>query len=539
MIVSCEKCSTKFKIPDEKVTEKGVKVRCTKCSHTFRVSKPASGAATTTGPLDDPFAKFGGSGAPPPVPSVPSVPLSAPQPRISAPAQSFELGDGDFEAPTRVGDISSLIAQSTARAPAPQARPEPLPIPKPQSLMAPAPPEKGRSKPFDIGALELESAPEPQESSGPKPFDFGDLGGAELEAAPPPPAAAAKPFDFGDMGGSELEAPVPMSTPAPAALPKIEAPSFAAAASQKPTMASARAPAAVPASSADDRFDIFGGGSDAPPPSGEALPEAAPAEGPVDTPEGLDFGGNNSVNDDISSLFGDAPPIDTSPAPKRAAATMPGANAGASPVAVARISLKSVVAVGGKPLVPEPIEEVSSTAVDLVPPNRRRAVNAVMATLLALIFLGVGGVFLNDGRFDLSFFKSLATSQPYVAGDISNGLYDTESGRPVFFVRGSVSNTSDEPKRLGVTISMLEGDHVLREASSVAGVAPSPEAMFKLGSAAELETLLATLGEKAEAVPPRATVPFVVPFYEYPTDLKGFRVKVVVAALAPKSTASR
>ena len=45
MIVKCEQCQTKFKIPDDKVTEKGVKVRCTKCGHTFRVKKePPAGA---------------------------------------------------------------------------------------------------------------------------------------------------------------------------------------------------------------------------------------------------------------------------------------------------------------------------------------------------------------------------------------------------------------------------------------------------------------------------------------------------------------
>ncbi|NNB91506.1 zinc-ribbon domain-containing protein, partial [Corallococcus exiguus] len=39
MIVQCEQCQTRFKIPDEKVTEKGVKVRCTKCQNTFRVAR--------------------------------------------------------------------------------------------------------------------------------------------------------------------------------------------------------------------------------------------------------------------------------------------------------------------------------------------------------------------------------------------------------------------------------------------------------------------------------------------------------------------
>ncbi len=37
MIVQCEHCKTKYRIPDEKVKEKGVRVRCPKCNNTFVV----------------------------------------------------------------------------------------------------------------------------------------------------------------------------------------------------------------------------------------------------------------------------------------------------------------------------------------------------------------------------------------------------------------------------------------------------------------------------------------------------------------------
>jgi predicted Zn finger-like uncharacterized protein len=39
MIVTCSECKTKFKIADAKVTAGGVKVRCSKCKHTFLVTK--------------------------------------------------------------------------------------------------------------------------------------------------------------------------------------------------------------------------------------------------------------------------------------------------------------------------------------------------------------------------------------------------------------------------------------------------------------------------------------------------------------------
>ena len=42
MIIQCAKCQTKFRLDDSRVTEKGVKVRCTKCKHVFSVKKEVS-----------------------------------------------------------------------------------------------------------------------------------------------------------------------------------------------------------------------------------------------------------------------------------------------------------------------------------------------------------------------------------------------------------------------------------------------------------------------------------------------------------------
>lgn len=70
MIVKCEQCQTRFKIPDEKVTDKGVKVRCNKCGHTFRVTRDMAQPATATpqppAPPSDPFARFGAPREEPP-----------------------------------------------------------------------------------------------------------------------------------------------------------------------------------------------------------------------------------------------------------------------------------------------------------------------------------------------------------------------------------------------------------------------------------------------------------------------------------------
>ena len=39
MIIQCEKCLTRFRLDDSRVTEKGVKVRCTRCKYVFSVRK--------------------------------------------------------------------------------------------------------------------------------------------------------------------------------------------------------------------------------------------------------------------------------------------------------------------------------------------------------------------------------------------------------------------------------------------------------------------------------------------------------------------
>ena len=48
MIVQCEHCQTKYRIADEKVKGKGVKVRCAKCENVFTVAPPENDIQTTT-----------------------------------------------------------------------------------------------------------------------------------------------------------------------------------------------------------------------------------------------------------------------------------------------------------------------------------------------------------------------------------------------------------------------------------------------------------------------------------------------------------
>ncbi len=115
MIVECEKCSGKFKLDDSKVTEKGIKVRCSKCKHVFTVKKPSSGlpefSTDSAGPSEDPFQDFsfsddidlGGE------PEVPSETERAPSPPPSS-DRGPGLADEGGKAPASPGGSDNFGA---------------------------------------------------------------------------------------------------------------------------------------------------------------------------------------------------------------------------------------------------------------------------------------------------------------------------------------------------------------------------------------------------------------------------------------------
>ena len=45
MIVTCERCATQFQLDDARVPKRGVRVRCSRCKHAFRVVPEAQRAA--------------------------------------------------------------------------------------------------------------------------------------------------------------------------------------------------------------------------------------------------------------------------------------------------------------------------------------------------------------------------------------------------------------------------------------------------------------------------------------------------------------
>ena len=75
MIVTCEKCSTRFELDDAKVPKQGIRVRCSQCKHAFVIEPPE----LSTSDRIHRAAEEGLSGSAPPIPE-PSQDLPDPAP---------------------------------------------------------------------------------------------------------------------------------------------------------------------------------------------------------------------------------------------------------------------------------------------------------------------------------------------------------------------------------------------------------------------------------------------------------------------------
>jgi len=213
VIIACTQCHTRFKVPDGKVTARGLKVRCSRCGHTFRIY-PDSGAeagadatpaaARPRGP--DPFPAFGPEGtsdmektpargtavsallaqmAPPPEAEDFDVDVSGVEPPSTEPAWNFP------PPPARPGQGSGAAAvafqaEAPAEFPGPMASPAVARAPLP---VRPLPPAAG-----PIGgemASLFEEQPADVAADGPGGPEW--MGG--LEAAPSHPAAVSPPAE--------------------------------------------------------------------------------------------------------------------------------------------------------------------------------------------------------------------------------------------------------------------------------------------------------------------------------------------------------
>ena len=513
MIVKCEQCQTRFKIPDDKVTDKGVKVRCTKCSHTFRVTRDmAQPAGAATPGAADPFARFG-------------APSTPPDSELTKPGV-FALG---VEA-SKTSEVKRAPAYPTS-APAPPAYPGSAPPAPPGGFDFSSLTPPGQTSPT-VPAVPAFTPP----SAAPvvaSPFDFAAI--ARPTSSPPPPASASA-FDF-----SNFAAPTQPMAPLPPA--RQSAPVATATAATSPALpAFDFSQASPPAPTGGGAFDMGG--------------LSAQSSAPMDLGGGPAFSGAGSSADGFFAGADDAGPGPASPVDGAAARAMFDMPAPAPDLldvpapepetASARnIERVSVARVHGSPQ-QQPAAQQAPLPEE--PARRRTAVgivvNVAIAAVLVLGLVVVGSAYLNEGKFSTDALSleglknTFAPSVAFVANDVSNGLYETRAGRSVFFVRGEVMNRSEASVKVVVKAEIVEDGKVVRAGESWAGEPASPEEIFLIDNTESLEGLNRKVEKRALVVPPGAAAAFVVPFTEYPPDLKGFRVRVSARAVAVSPTAA-
>lgn len=233
MIVECSQCHTKFKIADEKITDRGVKVRCSKCKHMF-VVKPGGVEAAP-----EKVAKGKAAGIPgdifkaptrveprPPATPPPGKKFPLPLPSVpagAAPALEDEIdldSDGPIPAPSRMPsklpDPPPLDQMPTMPTRPPPKAPTLAPAPSGSGVPAvtvrpPEAPAKSDLGDSLFGDLSLESeAKKPLvEPQGQKPV-------AAPKPPPPPPPPDDDPFAGIDVSASPqvAEKPPPWAAPA-------------------------------------------------------------------------------------------------------------------------------------------------------------------------------------------------------------------------------------------------------------------------------------------------------------------------------------
>ncbi|HZX93786.1 MAG TPA: zinc-ribbon domain-containing protein [Myxococcales bacterium] len=208
MVVQCPTCQSKFRIADEKVTERGVRVRCTSCKNVFQARRPGSGAVDGPPGVTMDLSTLAASPVARPASRAPAS--HAPRPAAPRPAA---VRNGDAAA--RRLDADDLFGMAELTGDAPLAAPPP----------PPPPPAPARTKPAaGYANLELDLGDEPvappaHEAPSPPP-------------PPPPEDAAPEPQAAGTAGALSdpfdgLSFGEPDDDPTPPQAPRKQTPAAA------------------------------------------------------------------------------------------------------------------------------------------------------------------------------------------------------------------------------------------------------------------------------------------------------------------------
>jgi len=109
------------------------------------------------------------------------------------------------------------------------------------------------------------------------------------------------------------------------------------------------------------------------------------------------------------------------------------------------------------------------------------------------------------------------------------GLYDTAAGPAVLVVRGEVRARGGAQGPLRVRVALVDGSRTVATAEALAGAAASPEDVFAVSTAEQVDSLRRALDERAvKGLAPGASAPFLVLFPAPVPDMAGLQVRTTV-----------
>ncbi|RKH80071.1 hypothetical protein D7Y21_32775 [Corallococcus sp. AB045] len=172
--------------------------------------------------------------------------------------------------------------------------------------------------------------------------------------------------------------------------------------------------------------------------------------------------------------------------------------------------------------------------------------NLAIATVLVVALGALGAMYLRDGKVDPSTLSPdrlrtlvLPASRPFIASDVSNGLYETRDGRMLFVVRGEAENRTGAAAAVRVRAALFDGDQRVRSTEGLAGALATPEELHAVTTREAATALRQRMDAASLPVPPGGKVPFLVLFQEFPADLAGHRLEVTLEPIPSEPTADR
>lgn len=172
------------------------------------------------------------------------------------------------------------------------------------------------------------------------------------------------------------------------------------------------------------------------------------------------------------------------------------------------------------PPVPEPPpgrEMVSSALTGLV-----GAALAVAVVIVAALSDDASAGWLGFGR-----------GNDVVATRVVSGLYDTASGKPVFFIRGRIENRGGKVRGPVRVTAELTSDGTEVKAEAIAGAEPTAEDVWSLRSQTDVDKLNRDLDitQVERKLQPGASLPFFAVIPDPPPDLQRHRLHVKVESV--------